>query len=258
MRTYVLGILGLALAASTACHRRPLDEGCNSSVTIPIGTVWEKAEIAPQNVTAYFYNHVDGSLVREHRFENISAEIQSYVTLPAGSYDVAFHNEIREQVSNLSVRGYENLTSLELFAAEDLVARGRFEGDGYITQPGAIASAIVRNFEVTHKEENRNLVGVAPDQKNSYIDITVYVKGLNNARMPALVDLRNVASSYWVDQDHPSTEAGTIQFTMNNRKYDEGSTRNGTISASLSSLGTLAERMSIAGYEETFIYLDLL
>ncbi|MGL4518240.1 MAG: DUF5119 domain-containing protein [Phocaeicola sp.] len=257
MKIYLVGALGLAMTASISCHRRPLDGPCTGSVSIPIGTVWEKSEITPQNVTAYFYNQADGSLALEHRFENISAQIQSYVTLPAGSYDVAFHNEIREQITNVSVRGYDDLSTLEFFAQENLVPAARLEGDTYLTQPGATATAIVRNLEVVYQKENQTLIGVVPEQKNSYFDITVYVKGLNNARMPALVNLRNVSSSYWGSQDHPSTTPATIQFTMNNRTYEDENNRNGTISATVSSFGTLADRLSIAGHSEKFIYLDI-
>ena len=54
-----------------SCHRRPLEELYEDTALIPIGTVWTKADIEPQNVTALFYSQDDGRLVLEHRFEKL-------------------------------------------------------------------------------------------------------------------------------------------------------------------------------------------
>ena len=95
-------------------------------------------------------------------------------------------------------------------------------------------------------------------KENRYMEITVHVKGLNNARMPVLVELRNVASSYFVRIDNTSGVAAAMQFSMNNRKYDEGSVTAGTISTRISLHGTLTDRNSIAGHADKPIHLDML
>lgn len=249
--------LGVMLFAS--CHRRPLDEGCVTDTKIPIGTVWEKSEVDAQNVTAYFYDASSGKLVREHRFENSPREIQSYVPLPFGDYTVVVHNEIREQIKNVSVRGFENLSTLELYSQIDPeVKQTRDEGDTYVRQPDPIAAATIRNVSVKPNVENKQLIGIETEQKNSYMYITVHVKGINNARMPALVDLRNIASGYFINDDKPSDIHSTIQFTMNNRTYDEGSETAGTISTVLALHGTLSDRMSVDGHKEKPLILDML
>lgn len=258
MKRVLYMIISLNVFMLTGCHRRPLDEVCETTSRIPIGTVWDKSEVKAQNVTAYFYNQTDGALIREHRFENTSQEIQSYVSLPFGNYTVIVHNEIREQIKNVSVQGYENLSTLEFFSHPDLgVKHTRSQEDAYIMQPDPIATAIVRGVSVEPNIENHQLIGIETEQKNSYMYITVHIKGINNAHMPALVDLRNVATSFFIEADNPSNNHSTIQFKMNNRKYDDGSDTDGTISAVVALHGTLGDRLSVVGHKEKPIFLDL-
>ena len=63
-------VLMLAVALLFSSCRRPIEEVVGLRAVIPMGTLWEKAGIAPQNVTALFYSKNDGKLVLEHRFEN--------------------------------------------------------------------------------------------------------------------------------------------------------------------------------------------
>lgn len=258
MRSFIWLLIAVSAAFFLSCHRRPFDGPCDTMAQIPIGTVWEKSGVEVKNVTVYFYDKADGRLVREHRFENMPRTVQSYVTLPFGEYTVVFHNEIREQIKYLSVRGHEQYATLEFYSQSDNPVQTRDPADNYIRQHEPLAVATVSDFVAVPDEENTHLVGVEPLQKNSYMDITVHVKRLNNARMPALVDLRNVAASFFAQTDQPSGSPATIQFTMNNRKYDEGSATDGVISARVSLHGTLTDRYSIAGHTAKPIYLDML
>lgn len=257
MRSFIWLLIVLA-AFFASCHRRPFDGPCDTVVQIPLGTVWEKSEVDVKNVTVYFYDKADGKLIREHRFENTPRTIQSYVTLPFGEYKVVFHNEIREQIKYLSVRGYEQYATLEFYSQSDNQVQTRDPADNYIRQPEPLAVATVSDFVAVPDEENTCLVGVEPLQKNSYMDITVHVKGLNNARMPALADLRNIASGYLIALDQPSGQVSNIQFTIADPKYDEGSVTDGSISARVSLHGTLTDRNSIAGHTDHPVYLDIL
>lgn len=258
MKRNVLLLTAFVALSLGSCQRRPLDEACETTSKIPIGTLWEKSEVKAQNVTAYFYDQESGKLVSEYRFENIPQTIQSYVSVPFGKYTVVVHNEIREQIKNVSVRGFDNLSTLEFFTQDDATAKTRAEGDTYIKQPDPVAAAIVRNVSIEPAKDNNQLIGIETEQKNSYMYITVHIKGLNNARMPALVDLRNIASSYFVNTDQPSKVPSTVQFTMNNRTYDEGSQTDGTISSTVALHGTLGDRLSVSGHKEKPIYLDML
>ncbi len=244
-----------------SCHRRPLEDMCEDKALIPIGTVWSRAEINPQNVTALFYNQDDGKLVLEHRFENNPNRIQTYASVPVGKYTVVIFNELRGQIKGVDIRGYENLSTLEAYATPNPTVRKRSDSDSYVYEPDIFASVTVSDFYVTNEminyshynltgnsvnqsmqEDIETLVGLEPLRKVHKFNIVAHVKGLNNARMPALVDLLGIAESFNVKEDKNTQIVSVQQFTLNNRTYDNGSRKNGTISGTIYTWGFLGEK----------------
>lgn len=236
-----------------SCERRPLEEMCEDKALIPIGTVWSRADIDPQNVTALFYNQDDGKLVLEHRFENTPSRIQTYASVPTGTYTVVIFNELRGQIKGVGIRGYEDFSTLQAYAIPDPTAKSRNAGNSYVNEPDILASVTVSDFEVTNEmiSEAKNpsmqesmeiLVGLEPLRKVHQFNIVVRVKGLNNARMPALIDLLGIAESFNINEDKNSRVTAAQQFTMNNRKYDSDSRKDGTISGTVYTWGFLGEK----------------
>lgn len=257
----VLLLMGMQLFSS--CERRSLENDYYAYAQIPVGALWAKAGINPQNVTVLFYdeNH-KGKLVLEHKYENNSKRIQSYVDLPVGKYTVVLFNELRDQVDYVGVKGYENLSTLEFYTKQDPTVRVRSAQSRYVREPGVVARAIVRGFEVTQEmlqytrgtqtQENKplndaveSLVDLIPLRIMSQLNIMMHVKGLNNTRMPALVDIDNLSGGYMMDANKNSFDLVTHQFTMNNRIYDPNSNKDGTISASLQLFGIAGDKQSV-------------
>ena len=245
----------------SSCHRRPLEDTCENNALIPIGTVWSQADINPQNITALFYNQDDGKLVLEHRFENNPNRIQTYASVPVGKYTVVIFNELRGQIKGVGIRGHENFSTLQAYATTDPNAKNRSTSNSYVYEPDILASATVYDFNVTNEmidfshyysngevvnqsmqESIEALVGLVPLRKVHKFNIVAHVKGLNNARMPALIDLLGMAESFNIKEDRSSRIAATQQFTMNNRTYDSGSRKNGTISKIIYTWGFLGEK----------------
>ena len=244
-----------------SCERRPLEEMCEDNALIPIGTVWTLADIEPQNITALFYNQDNGKLVLEHRFENTPNRIQTYASVPAGKYTVVIFNELRGQIEGVGIRGHENLSTLEAYAAPDPNFKNRSDDNAYVYDPDILASVVVHDFDVTDemisyshlyydgkavnqsmKESLETLVGLEPLRKVHRFNIVVHVKGLNNARMPALVDLLGIAESYNFRDDKNTRTPAVQQFTMNNRTYDDDLKKDGTISETIYTWGFLGEK----------------
>lgn len=261
-----------------SCNRRPLEEVCEDTALIPIGTVWTQADIKPQNVTALFYSQDDGRLVLEHRFENIPNRIQAYASVPAGRYTIVIFNELRGQIVGVGIRGHENFSTLEAYAIPNPNVRNRSDGNSYVYEPDILASVIVTDFNVTNemisyshyysngeminqsmKESIEALVGLMPLRKVHQFNIVAHVKGLNNARMPALVDLLGIAESYNFKEDRNTQITAVQQFTMNNRTYDSGSRKDGVISVTIYTLGFLGEQPSETSMHNDYpIRLDFL
>jgi lipoprotein len=264
LKYYVLAWSVLLLLFS--CNRRPLEEICEDTALIPIGTVWTQADIKPQNVTALFYSQDDGRLVLEHRFENTPNRIQTYASVPAGKYTVVIFNELRGQIVGVGIRGYENFSTLEAYAIPNPNVRNRSDGNSYVYEPDILASVIVSNFDVTNEMINQTmkgaieaLVGLVPLRKVHQFNIIAHVKGLNNARMPALVDLLGIAESYSLKGNKNTWTVAAQQFTMNNRTYDGGSRKDGVISETIYTLGFLGEQPSETSlHNDSPVQLDFL
>lgn len=264
LKYYVLAWSVLLLLFS--CNRRPLEEICEDTALIPIGTVWTQADIKPQNVTALFYSQDDGRLVLEHRFENTPNRIQTYASVPAGKYTVVIFNELRGQIVGVGIRGYENFSTLEAYAILNPNVRNRSDGNSYVYEPDILASVIVSNFDVTNEMINQTmkgaieaLVGLVPLRKVHQFNIIAHVKGLNNARMPALVDLLGIAESYSLKGNKNTWTVAAQQFTMNNRTYDGGSRKDGVISETIYTLGFLGEQPSETSlHNDSPVQLDFL
>lgn len=259
-----------ALLLLFSCHRRPLEDIYEDRALIPIGAVWTQTDIVPQNVTALFYNEDDGKLVVEHRFENNANHIQTYASVPIGRYTVVIFNELRGEIKGVGIRGYEKLSTLQAYATSDASPVKRAVNNRYVSEPDILASVMVTDFVVTDeminysfiysnggtvnqsmKEVLETLVGVAPLRKVHRLNVVAHVKGLNNARMPALIDLLGIAESYEFEEDKNTRSVADQQFTMNNRQYDSGSKKDGTISGSIYTFGLLNEKPS-----ETNVQLD--
>lgn len=253
-----------------SCERKALfdDCVCSSTLTLPINIDWATSGILPQNVTILFYDSEDGALAYEHIFEHNGENIQSYVQLSEGSYTAVVFNELLGQIDNVLCVDHHFFSTLKFEGHDDNPLRSRSESRKYIKQSGDLAVAVVENIVITQDmilEANTSkspvdmLMGVVPKKRNTVINIIAHIDNIYYARMPALVDLVNLSDGYFVEEDKNSGEPSTIQFTMNNRAYDQGSIYNGKISTSITTFGTLHDRGSTQGYSEKEpIILDIL
>lgn len=289
MKTIIrnISLLLCVVATLASCYRKPLYDECIcvTTLSIPIDVDWETSGVEPQNVTVLIYNSDDGSLYYEHQYQQNDNDIQSYVELPSGDYTAVVFNELRDQIDYVSCVDYDNISTLKFESNDDEPLRSRSTSStrSYVEQPGDLAVAVVDNIIVTDemiveaayssssdtksselsvetKTTVESLMGVVTLKKNATIIITAHIKNIYYARMPALVDLVNLADGYYVFGDNNSTTTSTLQFTMNNRTYDnESPQRNGTISTTVIAFGSLDDRLSSSGHDETTpVMLNLL
>lgn len=269
----------ILIFSALSCQRQDLlrDCSCSEKAKIPITINWAKSGITPQNVTVLFYKKSDGSLVLEHSYEHNNNSVHSYVHVPVGVYTAVVFNELCNQIDNVRLQGDKNLATLGFYATENTDVTMASRTHTYMHQPGQLGLKVIRDIVVTEeliaythgesltkvsvetKTKSALLLNVIPDNKINSMDIVVPVKGLNNARMPALVDLHNTSNGYMVNEDKNCMSSAAIQFPMNNRTYNEGSTTDGTISTHVAFFGTLGDRNStIDQPEEEPIVIDIL
>lgn len=263
LNKYLWCILPLLLLY--ACDRRPLEEEPSDRVKIPIKIYWDLAGITPKNATVLFYAS-DGSLYKEWRSSSYPTYAEGEVELEQGNYTVVAFNELRDQIDYVRMRGWERLETLEAYVVLNPNPVYQFTsqiGNSYIQvyEPGILA-ACMTTIQVTPemavtKADLNALTNLHPDRKTAQAKMKVHVRGLNNARMPAIAQLRNMASSYFFATDRNSLSPVTAQFTMNNRTYDAGSNTDGTISANISTFGVLGEWHHIEDTPDAKFYLDI-
>lgn len=267
--------IGLIVAFITisffGCQLRIMEDEMPDRITLPITVYWDLAGITPQNVTVLIYGE-DGSLYTERAFENAGISATTKVSLVAGTYTIVAFNEKRNQIDYVRIRGYENLYTLEAYlttVSSPYNTSSRVAGEAIVNQPGVLAT-VMKTITVSpdvinqfHLQENKSqiventlnsLTDLHPVNKTVNIGIKATVIGLNNARMPALSELRNIPSSYSFVSDKSSDETATIQFLMNNRAYEKGSLSDGNISTTLTSFNILGENETV----ENDILLDVL
>ena len=274
----LLYILLLLCIGSSSCQRHDMlmDCSCSNRAKIPIAIDWTKSGIVPKNVTILFYKEDCGSLAFEHNYEHNDKEVETYVYLPVGKYTAVVFNELRNEINDVKVKGYKNLSTLGFYADEDTEIIERSAGM-YVEEPDILGLKVIRNIDITPEfiadlndkgstndssviDSTYNmLTNIEPENKVSLINIVLHVKGLNNARMPALIDLRNISGAYMPAEDINNTTPAVIQFDMNNRIYNTGSTTEGNISGEIAFFGVLGDRYSVEDQPtEAPIILDVL
>lgn len=280
MKTIIknISLLVCVVAAVVSCERKPIYDSCIcvNTLAIPVDIDWETSGITLQNVTVLFYDSQDGTLQYEHKYEHNNNDIQSYAYLPEGSYTAVVFNELRDQIDYLSCVDYDNIKTLKFESNANDPLRSRSTTRSYVEQSGDLAVATIEGIVVTEdmiteaadetkalststKATVESMMGVTPVKKNTTITITAHFKNLYYARMPALVDLVNLADGYYVYGDKNSSSTATLQFTMNNRKYYDDSYYDGYISTTITTFGTLTDRTSTSGHDSsTPVTLDVL
>ena len=259
------------LVLLSSCERRPLEDEFISKAKIPIVIYWDLAEITPKNATVMFYAE-DGSLYKEWITASEATKAVGEVELEPGNYTVVAFNELRNQIDYVRMRGWDKLETFEAYITENptllYTFSNRIEKETQVNEPGILAACIT-NISVTAdmvsaygntNTKSKNIYALSdlhPDRKTARANMKVHVQGLNNALMPAMAELRHMASSYFFATDRNSLIPVTAQFKMNNRTYDSGSRRYGSISAVITTFGVLGEWHHTADTPDALFYLDL-
>lgn len=262
--SFIMGWL-LSMLLLQGCHRQELEKVDLTKARIPVSVDWSVSGIRPQNVSMLFYHTDDGTLAFEHFFENNDNAVQSYVSVPVGSYTVVVFNELPGQIQNIVINGRNKLSTLQAYGIRETSVTMPVPGNIYWREPEKMACTIVHNFVVTEemlyfanngKAESRcegggsatnmQLMGLVPLEKICNFKLKVHIDNLNYARMPVLVNLQNMAGAYLFEREEDATFPVTYQFTLNDKVYDKDSRKSGTISGSTYVFGLPGSRMWIS------------
>ena len=269
MKKYIIYSFIISLSLITlSCHRQHFGDWFYVKAKIPISIDWSVSELDPQNVSVLFFDEHTGSLVLNHYFENNSNFIQSYVELPVGKYTVLVFNELPDQIKNLNIDDISDFNEIEAKGVTQSSVSLPIKDEIYYAEPEHLASVVVNDFEVTEEmifytnesmwfdgiivaldsiiEPSWELMGLVPLRDLSVFNVTIHVDSLSNARMPALITLRNVSGTYSFKENKYGMSPVDYQGNASNRVYDSGSKTDGVISGKLDLFGVLGGRATIA------------
>lgn len=267
--SFLCGIL--IFVVLTGCDRRPLEEDTTCRLAIPIKIYWDLAEITPKNATVMFYTS-EGALYKEWRSSSYPTYAEGEIELEPGDYTIVAFNELRDQIDYVRMRGWERLETFEAYAVLNNNPVYQFTSQSgnqeiQVYEPGVLAACtatihvtpemLVGNATTVTKSDLYALTNLHPTRKTAHAKMLVHVQGLNNARMPAIAQLRNMASSYFFATDRNSLSPVTAQFTMNDRKYEPGSNTDGTVSATISTFGVLGDWHHTGDTPDAKFYFDI-
>ena len=281
-KSTILWFVLLSGLLMSACHRQQLEEWYYLKASIPISVDWTVCGVDPQNVSVLFFNEKDGTIALQHFYENNTHSIQSFVEVPEGVYTVLLFNELPGQISNVNIEERDNFSTITAIGKNATSVSLPISGDVYLREPGELVSIIVEHFEVTSdmvyytnepfwidqvgerlKRDTSDdpaeaLLNLVPLNNLSQFDMKLHILGLNNSRMPALVNLRNMAESYSFSDKRDGMKPVTYQSTSNTHPYAEGQSKNGIIMGSINVFGVLGDQMSISSQPSgTPIILDI-
>lgn len=255
--------LVMCLIATLACNRQELEYRLDRTALIPVSIDWTLAQLDPENdpeqdvysASVWLFptpqSEYQGAPL-EFRFSNPRG---GNIEVPIGKYAVlVFNNTLTDFSAAVGFRGTDRYETFEYYSKPQT-------GKTYHLQPDILAAYHLDTFKVTAEMVTQTrikstqatkvadntldmthaintLVGVKPEQLTRSTFIKVNVEGLNNAAA-ATGYLRNFPSSVFLATGHTSNNPIDYNFMLNNRQYFPGQVRNGTIEASVTTLGLL-------------------
>lgn len=240
----------LTLLGLSSCERDHLYFGSNEMAIVNLTIDWDHCNLNPNGATVYAYNE-DGTLYKH--FPPFSNPRSGSITLPYGRYKLVVMNDTPEELSEtITVSGEENVNTLLASGVPDETKTSKLrtqtrQNDEYcIVSPDTLAVGQYTNLEINEqmleyfydRPNNSGLftydheVVIKPDRVTSMAQIKVHVKGLKYAKGTTMSFLRGTSAGYFMGRGEYSIEPVSYGFILNNRMFDEGSSTDGTITAS--------------------------
>lgn len=241
LKRFITAIL-VSTAVLVSCQREHLYYSATNCATVKIGVDWSGTGLAPNGLSVFAYNE-DGSLYR--RFDPFSDPTTAYVSLPTGKFNLVLMNDTPEEFA--ATMDFKGMDRFDTFRACSVESRA----NEFIVSPDTLAVSVIRDVVVTPDmidyfyekpsdfvdENTAAILSSAPRNVISNVNIRAHVKGLQYAKGTTISYLRGVSGGFYLGEEKNTDELVSHAFILNNRKFDEGSTTDGVISASFSTFG---------------------
>ncbi|MEG1608071.1 MAG: DUF5119 domain-containing protein [Mucinivorans sp.] len=252
---HFLYILVLLLLGSS-CKRDHLYYGVTDKALLGVNIDWAPSQMTPNGATVVAYND-DGSLYEE--FPYFSNPNRGIIALPVGRYTLVVYNNTPGEYRHLSFREAFSQNTYRASAIDKEKPLRGFIGlsnsiPTIVEDPEMLASARTMGVSVTRdmveyyydrpagpSHEVVSEITLTPARVITLVHVKAHVMGLCYAAGAPVTHLRNLSGDYYLGQGCNSARGVTHEFILNNRVFDPGTTRNGTISHTFNSFGLITD-----------------
>ena len=234
-----MALCGFLLLLLGCSHESPLDDPA-TLCKVRLDVDWSAAKIELDGMTAIFYP-IDGS----QRSEFLSNQVTGKeIRLKEGVYNVVVFNQAAGDFSYFSIEGQDQYATLRVVMKERASEWYEPEnGERVAHEPEPFAVSLVQGFEVTkamidasYLENKVFPFTCQPTTVTRATKLSVHIKGLYNIK-EARGSIQNMADTYWITKKENGKGGITHTFTLADKKYDSGSTKDGILSGHLYSFG---------------------
>lgn len=234
----------LILLLNTSCCFDDLYYENDANCHIRLNIDWSKIDTRLNGASVYIY-HRDGSL-----YKVLPPHPNPYtldLVLPKGHYDLVVHNNTPYELPNLNFGGHEHAETFRVSPVKNQNTRYDLRS---VLEPDVIGLAHLSDLEVT--EAMIDYYPYKPDSwKNRIykdftlsaepvlheVEIIAHVQFLSSVAGAPPSELQNMAGGVMMMTKEKYDESLDYHFILNGRKFDSGSTTNGTISKKLKCFG---------------------
>ncbi len=258
------------IALHTGCKHDHLYYATSKKATIKVEVDWTNAQTTPNGVTAIAY-HADGTLYAQ--FPTQVASQPLYLQLPEGEFDIVFYNNNDVEHGSVEFQGKESITTLSAVAKAKVSTRPVEPEDSdrtLIMDPNVVASARLDGVTITSTDIDVFYDKPTGDAATNFVKeykvfaerdivtyvLTAYVKGIKYAAGAPRTFFKHGNSGHLLGLD--TDQMGNImhEFVWNNRKFDENSTSDATITNEFNAFGKLPCDYTNLVIDADFILLD--
>lgn len=210
---------------------------------------WSQSNLTERNgASVWFFPH-DGS----RPTVKLTHSDRDSVKLSKGDYSVLVFNETVSDHDYIRFRGTDRYETFEAYA-KPITPSARYskaDSDPTASAPNILAVARLEKFTVTREMlscDTRPTLSFTPQCVITFVTLTIHLNGVENiAASGSALSLSGMAEGLSLATGAPTRNTVTHLAVLGERRFDEGSTTNGTLTARFNSFGLLNTSVGSSG-----------
>lgn len=264
IKIHILLLISIMALMVSSCHYRELDYGSPDPKTATVKLVfdWSDTEMESSSINgrtvAIYPVNGDSPIIKISHSDTIR------VTLPIGEYRVSCMNETFTDFDDIYFEGTDAFETIAAVLKKEeslrtgLDSKISYEPDMFAVKnfvPFTVTEEMAKNSAVAYtkaEQVDAMTVIVKPQPVVYKVKVVARVKGINNITSAGTY-ITGFADNFRICDNAPGPEIATHMMTFTERKFDDGSTTEGTLTGSFMSFGYhRSSTGKLEGYKMSF------